>query len=1084
MPTCGGNIQQYNLGDVMDFRETRACKIISTVLVFLFTWTSIGPDSLALAAQSGNANISVKGISDKKPGKGPAAKLEDVLEGMRKTLQDEKVTRKDKKSRIKVLHEEAESQDGAIRAELKVMENSIKDKGLPAQTLKRHKKLVDHYEKNLTKLREHAKGLELASDSEFKAASDKALKFLEEVSPKRNYIPLDPNKLPRRIPETKQITPRTSDDEYKSLRASIQEDRPPANMPSVLLASNGSLAGLFGEGREYIELAMASGGPVAADLAENMEVKFTESITAQAAELGNDTVKIYEWVRNNVRFAPTYGSIQGADMCLQTMECNAMDTASLLIALLRVSGIPARYAYGTIEMPMEKAMNWAGGFTNPNAALNFFSSGGVPAKGLVEGGKLKYAQIEHVWVEAWVDMIPSMGTKNKEGDTWVPLDGSFKQYDHKPGMDLYPDMNINGVQYMVDYITNQSPLPSEPEPGSVFEGYVMSPAQFYSNRLFGVLDSKYPDAEIVDVFGDDRLKDSSKIISEGFPYLLGTLPYKLNSVGARYSSIPASNRPKVRFQLDDMLTYDTALNYTASLVDVANKRITLSYIPYSTYDEGTLNSYGGSLLDVPPAYISVKPVLKVDGIVVASGSEGSTLGYDQKLKIYFDLPNMGNDVVTNMVVIGDYTAIAIDYFKTPVETIASEMSELRGNLKSSDTDEKLGQLLYNIGISYFHHMSFEEDIYAKNFQMKVLREPSEALVIAETETTWMFGYPYKVAEGGMGVDIDRDISKPVALDGSSKRQRDFQILSGLGGSAWEDMVLWRYFGVQGISAATTLKKAYRSGIPVHMVDLANILTILPTLNVSEKVKNAIKNAVYTGKKVIVSESEVQIGQWKGACYIVVDPYTGSGGYMIEGGMSGGSSAGSVARDDSSIFLTSYTRLAVLMFAACLVGEPYVWGAEGNPSRKCGFDCSGFVHYVYTAAYGEDIFPRRFSSQSLNQYCWQQEGDPPGTSGWIEPIDSSVEGDIVWVDKWLFDGFDTVLTHPHVGIKSGPNKVIHASGYVCGEYTGPIAPGDMQCAANSFSLKRICGRGRVVETSFDGFQSDRSLTEDACRPMPN
>ena len=40
---------------------------------------------------------------------------------------------------------------------------------------------------------------------------------------------------------------------------------------------------------------------------------------------------------------------------------NAVDTASLLVALLRSANIPARYVYGTVEMPVDKAMNWVGG---------------------------------------------------------------------------------------------------------------------------------------------------------------------------------------------------------------------------------------------------------------------------------------------------------------------------------------------------------------------------------------------------------------------------------------------------------------------------------------------------------------------------------------------------------------------------------------------------------------------------------------------------------------------------------------------------------------------------------------------------
>ncbi len=72
--------------------------------------------------------------------------------------------------------------------------------------------------------------------------------------------------------------------------------------------------------------------PTSADLAETIEVQFTPEITAKAEELENNPVKIYNFVRNNIEFVPTYGSIQGADYCLQTEQCNAFDTASLLIA--------------------------------------------------------------------------------------------------------------------------------------------------------------------------------------------------------------------------------------------------------------------------------------------------------------------------------------------------------------------------------------------------------------------------------------------------------------------------------------------------------------------------------------------------------------------------------------------------------------------------------------------------------------------------------------------------------------------------------------------------------------------------------
>lgn len=146
------------------------------------------------------------------------------------------------------------------------------------------------------------------------------------------------------------------------------------------------------------------------------------------ASLNNNPVQISNWVHDNIEFVPTYGSIQGAHMTLQTKRGNAFDTASLLIALLRTANIPARYVYGTVQIPIAQVMNWVGGVTHPDAALQVFAQGGIPSTGLVQGGVLTAVKLEHVWVEAWVDFVPSRGALHRKGDTWVPMDAAFKQY--------------------------------------------------------------------------------------------------------------------------------------------------------------------------------------------------------------------------------------------------------------------------------------------------------------------------------------------------------------------------------------------------------------------------------------------------------------------------------------------------------------------------------------------------------------------------------------------------------------------------------------------------------------------------------
>lgn len=117
---------------------------------------------------------------------------------------------------------------------------------------------------------------------------------------------------------------------------------------------------------------------------------------------------------------------------------------------MRAANIPARYQYGTIDIPADKVQNWVGGATQPEAALQILSQGGIAATGLASGGRITTIRLEHVWVNAYVNWTPSRGAKdgganltpkqhvNPNGNlnAWVPLDASYKQYSYTAGMDL------------------------------------------------------------------------------------------------------------------------------------------------------------------------------------------------------------------------------------------------------------------------------------------------------------------------------------------------------------------------------------------------------------------------------------------------------------------------------------------------------------------------------------------------------------------------------------------------------------------------------------------------------------------------
>jgi hypothetical protein len=80
-------------------------------------------------------------------------------------------------------------------------------------------------------------------------------------------------------------------------------------------------------------------------------------------------------------------------------------------------------------------MNWIGGVESPEIAMQLLTQGGIPNSAVTEGGQITHIQIEHIWAEAWIDFFPSRGARHRTGDSWIPLDASFKRHQLQSGID-------------------------------------------------------------------------------------------------------------------------------------------------------------------------------------------------------------------------------------------------------------------------------------------------------------------------------------------------------------------------------------------------------------------------------------------------------------------------------------------------------------------------------------------------------------------------------------------------------------------------------------------------------------------------
>ncbi len=544
------------------------------------------------------------------------------------------------------------------------------------------------------------------------------------------------------------------------------------------------------------------------------------------------------------------------------------------------------------------------------AALEFISSGGTPVKGIASGGKITAIRMEHVWVEAFIDYIPSRGARHKtgQGDTWIRLDASYKQYAYSQPMDIKSAVSFDS-QAFIDQIRSTATI-------NETEGYVTNlNALFiqqtmddYRTRVDNYLAQNHPNATVGDVLG------KKEIVKQEFPYLLGTLPYRDIVAGLKVPEIPDTLRHKITFKVfKDLYDSDfgTPINVTKSLPDIAGKKITLSYAPATVQDEAVIDSFlpkphaDGTPIQISelpsslPAYlITVKPELKMDGMTIATGTPVS-LGSRETFVLTFSGPNTQPDVMTNDIEAGQYSAIAVAPGKIAGEHMLALKSKLDStitkiqaqNTSSLNRDDLIGDMLFAAALTYFAELDLMQTLQSRVSRVAWNWLPSESIFSFTIQSTTLFGVPLSVSTKGLTMDVDRCMGIAKATDADRGREVQFMLQFGMNGSALEHAVPEQLFSppgytAQAISAVKALQIASEQGIPIYKIDSANISNIMPKLQVAENVREDIVNAVNAGKVVTIAKTNIVFNGWSGSGYMIHNPMTGAGSYMISSGHDG------------------------------------------------------------------------------------------------------------------------------------------------------------------------------------------------------
>lgn len=819
------------------------------------------------------------------------AELSETIQKIQKKmgkLQDKIAKKQDaglEKGDLKDLHKKVKELDKKVVKKFNKIEQHLKDKGLSNVIMQRHYDMVANYRSELATMLQNLGEVELAKDDvELEKKVKKAKKHLDSKKHKRSHQPFDPENMPfKSVKSNEKNKPKKTKREFHA--AGLYDS------PLVKLAAHGEF-----------KLDQLPGADDPAFLAETDEVVLSDVIRAKAAELQHDPVKIYNYVRNNVEWLPTWGAMQDADLTLGSLKGNAFDISSLLIALLRASGIPSRYVHGTIEMPIENFMNWAGGFTSAEGALRFAASGGIPVEGVVSGGVIKSSRMEHVFVEAAIDYLPSRGVKNLSADSWVSLDPSYKLYNYSPALNLEEfsgfDFESVGYEYLDSVVINEE------------EGWASSFNFQLLDESLRIIKSDYENYILNNSYITTNLQvvGGRKITNKKFIALPNTLPNRVIAIGVRSFNISAALQYKITFEFKGEAINNNIITIPYSKVN--NENVSLSFKPATPEDEEILKSYyqDDNIADLDqlpvslPSYlIKVIPLLKIDDKLILSG-DIITLGEELLFSYNIHIPGgQGRAIITNVVagsflslalVGGSVSAIRLSDAQTQIKTIDEVIKT--GNQPSTrllKVENLLSETFYAAILGYFaQYLSYGKYHGVRVGAVQSLL-PSGGSYGFVPKVRLIFGLPVEVSTGGVAMDLNYVAVASGVLNGSRDDLlyyiRDMGVISSSLEHATSDQIYGKNDpAAESISAVKALAIASSQGQRIYHVDENNRMLALQNINLSSSTMSDILNALDSGMTVITHESPVSISGWTGAGYIILDPQTGSGAYLIEGGLNG------------------------------------------------------------------------------------------------------------------------------------------------------------------------------------------------------
>jgi len=141
------------------------------------------------------------------------------------------------------------------------------------------------------------------------------------------------------------------------------------------------------------------------------------------------------------------------------------------------------------------------------------------------------------------------------------------------------------------------------------------------------------------------------------------------------------------------------------------------------------------------------------------------------------------------------------------------------------------------------------------------------------------------------MDVDHSFYQLTAKNNDPQAKLHYMDGRRIRGSALEHQAPEMMFSTDenpayGMSAVKAMQLAAAEGQKIWQIDQSNLSTALSSINMNADVESDIRNAVLAGYVVTAHERDVTYQGITGAGYFIVDPNTGAGKMLIDGGQDG------------------------------------------------------------------------------------------------------------------------------------------------------------------------------------------------------